>query len=201
MELFPGLYGEELRAKLKTYSYEGHKTLGYDRAREEMYGYIYNDPNDQAVYCIYTGLRMPCKYDSMNSGCNSNMNCEHTVPQSFFNKADPMRSDIHHLRGAWHDANEGRSNYPFKQLNNDDVDAWYGDHEMIIQKTPAKPEEWSGLEKGSYFMPRDAQKGDTARAVAYFYTVYPTQAGDITRVFPNVDDMIEWDKKFPPTET
>jgi len=28
---------------------------------------------------------------------NAEMNCEHTVPQSYFNKQEPMRSDLHHL--------------------------------------------------------------------------------------------------------
>ena len=28
---------------------------------------------------------------------NAELNCEHTVPQSYFNKQEPMRSDLHHL--------------------------------------------------------------------------------------------------------
>ena len=32
------------------------------------------------------------------------------------------------------------------------------------------------------FEPREVQKGNTARAIAYFFTMYPTEAGAITRV-------------------
>ena len=198
-ELYPGLTGADLRAKLKDYAWKGHKTLGYTRAREEMYGYIYNDPDDQAVYCIYTGLRMSCKYDSQSTGCNSLLNCEHTVPQSFFGKSDPMVSDIHHLRGTWSDANGARSNYPFKQLADKDIDKWYGNNKKVVTSKPNDPENWSALEKNTAWMPRDAQKGDTARAIAYFYTVYPTQAGSITKVI-DVDTMIDWDESFAPSE-
>ncbi|CAL6023343.1 Extracellular_nuclease [Hexamita inflata] len=199
-ELFPGKYGKELRTLLSNYSSQGHKTLGYSRARQEMYGYIYNDPTDQADYCVYTGSRMPCKYDSMDTGCNAAMNCEHTVPQSFFGKKDPMVSDLHHLRSSWSTANGARSNFPFAELSESKITAYYGDKFSIIKTKPTDPENWSGLNNGKSFMPRDAQKGDTARAVAYFYTRYPTQAGAITKTFVTVDDMISWDEKFEPSE-
>ena len=81
-EFYPGLAGKELRAKLKEYIDLGHTQLGYTRVREEMYGYVWNDPALNAVNCCYTGLSMDCKYDSMSTQCNSkgDLNCEHTVP-------------------------------------------------------------------------------------------------------------------------
>jgi hypothetical protein len=78
--MFEGKTGAELRKLLKTEAMKNHKTLGYTRAREEMYSYIYNDPNKNEVDCIYTGSRMPCKYDSMDTQCNPKLNCEHTIP-------------------------------------------------------------------------------------------------------------------------
>ncbi|CAL6060519.1 Extracellular_nuclease [Hexamita inflata] len=197
-ELYPGKFGQELRDLLNIYTAEGHKTLGYQRARQEMYGYIYNSPDDQAVYCVYTGSRMPCTYDSMDSACNTDLNCEHTVPQSFFSKKDPMVSDIHHLRATWSKANSGRSNYAFKQLPENGIDTYFGNNFKTTSKKPVDPENWSALDQGK-FMPRQQQMGDTARAVAYFYTRYPTQAGSVTGVFNSVDTMIEWDQKFEPS--
>ena len=91
-----------------------------------MYGYIYNDPNENAVNCCYTGSKMPCTYDSMDTQCNSKLNCEHTVPQSFFGKKDPMVSDLHHLRATWSDANNARSNYPFKTLLEQEATKYFG---------------------------------------------------------------------------
>ncbi|CAL6056145.1 Extracellular_nuclease [Hexamita inflata] len=209
-ELFPGLYGQDLRKALKVYADKGAKSLGYDRARQEMYGYVYNDPKDQAVYCVYTGFRMPCKYDSMNTKCNSagDLNCEHTVPQSFFNKAEPMKSDMHHLRGAWDTANSGRWHYPFGTLAEESKIVWYGNNKKKVTTKPSDPENWStcdGMGYGSasdegMFEPRDDFKGNLARATAYFYIRYPTQAGPITRLWPNIDDMIDWDQNYANTD-
>lgn len=42
-------------------------------------------------------------------------------------------------------------------------------------------------------MPKDDVKGDIARAVAYFFTRYPTEAGSIHTTMSSIDDLIEWD--------
>ncbi|CAL6075413.1 Endonuclease_I [Hexamita inflata] len=120
-----------------------------------------------------------------------NQDCEHTVPQSFFNKQDLMVSDTHHLRTAWSKANNGRQNYPFKRLNGTSG-TFFGPNFTQTTKQPPQIENWSVLDKGK-FMPRQVQLGDTARAIAYFYTRYPTEAGSITKVI-NVDEIIEWDQ-------
>lgn len=41
------------------------------------------------------------------------LNCEHVVPQSWFNEAEPMRSDLHHLYAADIKTNSQRGNTPF----------------------------------------------------------------------------------------
>ncbi|CAL6035340.1 Extracellular_nuclease [Hexamita inflata] len=194
------MYGSELRQQLKAYTAENATTLGYQRARQEMYGYIYNDPKDTAVYCIYTGFRMDCRYDWMDENCNSDLNCEHTVPQSFFEKKDPMISDMHHLRPTWHSVNSARSDYPFKTVVENEIDEYWGNNRTHQTKKPKDVENWSALHKAKSFMPREIQRGDTARAVAYFYCRYPTQAGEIYKTFLNVDDMIDWDEAHAPTD-
>ena len=55
----------------------------------------------------------------------------------------------------------------------------------------------SGDEVG-FFEPRDIQKGDHARAIAYFYTRY-TQAGDIKKLAPILENLADWDEQHPPT--
>ena len=46
---------------------------------------------------------------------------------------------------------------------------------------PANPDDFSERSNGVW-EPRESQKGDIARAVYYFYTMYPTQAGDLSGV-------------------
>ncbi|GIQ92064.1 endonuclease I, partial [Kipferlia bialata] len=86
---------------------------------------------------------MPFPYGEHNLGYNSELNCEHIVPQSFFDKKlstvstlcpshsstrrtpwNPMVSDVHHLRPAYDLANSGRSNYPFQVIPDEDVYKW-----------------------------------------------------------------------------
>lgn len=43
----------------------------------------------------------------------ANLNCEHVVPQSWYNKAEPMRSDLHHLYACDIKTNSQRGNTPF----------------------------------------------------------------------------------------
>ncbi|WRU97632.1 helix-turn-helix domain-containing protein [Priestia filamentosa] len=40
-------------------------------------------------------------------------NCEHVVPQSWFDKGNPMRGDLHHLFACEPKCNSSRSNHPF----------------------------------------------------------------------------------------
>ncbi|CAL6054306.1 Extracellular_nuclease [Hexamita inflata] len=200
-ELFPGKFGKELRELLYNYTIAGHQTLGYSRARQEIFGYIYNDPIDQADYCVYTGSRMRCKYDSMDINCNAGLDCEHLVPEMFYFKKDPMFSDIHHLRPTWGFVNGLRSDQPFVELDELKISDYVGNNFTTQREKPTNPENWSAFNAIYSFMPRNAQKGDTARAVAYFYTRYPTQAGAITKTFASVDDMIAWDETYEPTET
>ena len=45
------------------------------------------------------------------------INCEHTWPQSFFGKAEPMRSDVHHLFPTFSVPNNRRGHHPFGTAN------------------------------------------------------------------------------------
>lgn len=44
---------------------------------------------------------------------NAELNCEHVVPQSYFNKAEPMRSDLHHLYASDIQTNSARGAQPY----------------------------------------------------------------------------------------
>ncbi|CAL5997455.1 Extracellular_nuclease [Hexamita inflata] len=197
-EYFPGLFGKALREELKSTASRGHQQLGYDTARLLMYNNIYNNQSNNSVMCLYTGLNIPFTFGSNEA--NEELNCEHTVPQSFFNKAAPMKSDLHHLRPTWKTANSGRSNYPFNNVEESVVDKYFGTDRQVITNKPVDAENWSKLDSGVAFETREVQKGDTARAVAYFFVRYPTQAGPITKTFTNIDNMIKWDNDHPPTE-
>ena len=55
-----------------------------------------------------------------------------------------MKSDLHHIRGSWSSSNSGRSNYPFADINDEDVVQAYQsirrELDLYSDKMAAKPE-------------------------------------------------------------
>ncbi|CAL6000834.1 Extracellular_nuclease [Hexamita inflata] len=166
-----------------------------------MYGYVYNTRIRytrcimmKAVYCVYTGLRIPCQYNSMRSSCSGDLRTHSSIIT--IQKLDPMVSDLHH---SWKTTNSARANLSFEQLTLF-INSYNGNYKQVQFEQPNDLENWSVLETDNAFMPRDEQKGDTARAVAYFYTRYPTEGGNIDQVFNYIDTMIEWDLIYSPSD-
>ncbi|NNE56284.1 MAG: hypothetical protein HKN32_09705 [Flavobacteriales bacterium] len=171
------LYGEGLRAWLKVNTYDPvFDDQGYNGIRIAMYSYI--DEVGGQVECVYSGFQQPAAAVTFLNPINA----EHIIPQSWFGSASPMRSDIFNLRPSHESANSSRSNYPFGEV--DDASAqWYGvdagNNYYSTTTEPANSADFSERQ-GSLWEPREDRKGDVARQVFYFYTMYPTQAGSIS---------------------
>ncbi|GIQ80764.1 endonuclease I [Kipferlia bialata] len=209
--LYDGLSGAELRAALREDTYVGkHHTLGYSTARKKMYGYI--DNIDGYVYGIYTDLALKYKHGSSDTSQNKDLNCEHIVPQSFFNKQDPMRSDVHHLRPAYDVANSARNHYTFEEVDDALAYKWFN-QKTVATKTPSDPENWSRLMEdesawGEHaWEPRDENQGTVARAILYFYTMYDQyicldNKPCIEEMWKigDVNMLIQWSADHPPSD-
>lgn len=182
------LTGEDLRNWLKQNYYNGkHSQLGYTNARRYMYNYIDNDNNK--IICVYSGYQKTWSYGG--TGTNPQpINCEHTIPQSFFGKSEPMKSDIHHLFPTYGNWNSTRSNHPFAEIN-DNVTVKWMHLGSYINYIPDYNIDLYSEYANSLFEPREDHKGNVARAIFYFYTMYPTQAGDINRV-ANTETLYQW---------
>jgi endonuclease G, mitochondrial len=83
-------------------------------------------------------------------------NCEHVVPQSWFEHHEPMRGDLHHLFTCERKCNSFRGNVPY---------ADYFDRLMLVR-------EQCGRTEAAGFEPF-AGKGPAARATLYFLMRYP----------------------------
>ena len=83
-------------------------------------------------------------------------NCEHVVPQSWFDKREPMRGDLHHLFACESGCNSFRGNVPYYE---------FADFEEAIRDDCGRREE-------NRFEP-NAGKSAVARAVLYFVLRYP----------------------------
>ncbi len=170
---------EPLRTWIKQNWYDGLFTdLGYNQARIQMYGFV--DASAGQIECIYTGFQQSSGFVTYPNPINA----EHLVPQSFYGGVSPMKSDIWSIRPCHGSANSARSNKPFGEVS-DGSAQWYGidgaGNYLSTGSTPSNPDDFSEG-SGNLWEPREEFKGDVARAVFYFYTMYPTQAGDLATV-------------------
>jgi endonuclease I len=175
--IFPGQTGQQLLNSLVA-QYKPSSVLGYNDARDKMYAIIYN-VND-TLECVYTGYKIYVPYNSPDPRTYTNaaipiMNCEHTWPQSK-GAVGNAKSDMHHLYATNGDANAARGSFPFNDINDQSTNNWW----KGISYTTTIPlvninsysEELTGVE----WEPKEAHKGNVARAMFYFYTMYKAEA-------------------------
>ncbi len=173
------LHNQDLRVWLKSNLYNSQfNDLGYNSARQQMYSSV--DEVNGKIHCIYTDFEMDAEFTTFPNPINA----EHLIPQSFYGSVSPMRSDIHNIRPCHGSANSARSNFGFDEIP-DNQSNWYGINTngayISTGNEPSVSDDYSeGF--GSEWEPQEDRKGDVARAVFYFYTMYPTQAGPISNL-------------------
>ena len=192
-----GLYLGPLRTWLRSNTYVGQfDDLGYNGAREQMFGLT--DNNSGTVTCVYTGFSQPAAFTTYLDPINT----EHIVPQSFFGGISPMRSDLYNMLPCHSSANSARNNSQYGEVG-DATAQWYGisgSGAYVTQgNIPANPDAWSER-SGEVWEPRESQKGNIARMVFYFYTMYPDAAGAITQM-GSTATLYQWHLADPPDAT
>jgi len=182
--IFPALQGEQLLDSLIAY-YKPNTVLSYNGARDKMYAIIYN-VND-TLEGVYTGYKVYVPYNSSNprtytNAANPIMNCEHTWPQSL-GASGNAESDMHHLFATNGNANAARGNLPFDEINDQLTDKWWKGVSFITSVPSIQIDKYSEEDTGIRFEPREEHKGNVARAMFYFYTMYKEQADAINPNF------------------
>jgi len=198
------LTGEPLKDYLRK-NYTPDLTLGYNTARDRMYTIL--DNRDGMVIGVYTYFEMPVdpsssspRADAFDGG--NGINAEHLWPQSKGAGSEPMKSDLHHLRSTEVRANQDRGNLRFGTIPDSDVDRWYNkssrDETGLIFTTTAPPQaerdQWSKVKLNDRFESKLDTKGDIARSMFYFYTIYRDEAdAEDSGFFSSMDDaLLEW---------
>ncbi|GAB3202964.1 endonuclease I [Pontibacter aydingkolensis] len=198
------LSGEELKTWLRTNWYDGKRVvLDYGTARGKMYNYIDNYNN--TVTCVYSGYQQSRTY-SESSTSTANMlpiNCEHTVPQSWFDEAERMRSDIHHLFPTYETWNSDRGSDPFAEIPDNLTLKWVRGTSSQSTIPTANIDEYSE-DTNTHFEPREDHKGNLARAIFYFYTMHANQtfdAGkDVISAVADANTLYQWHLQDPVDE-
>lgn len=91
-------------------------------------------------------------------------NREHTVPQSWFKEASPMKADAFHVVPTDGYVNNRRSSYPFGEVSS----TTYKSNNNYCRLGSCKTSGYSG----TVFEPADEIKGDIARIYFYMVTCY-----------------------------
>ena len=178
-------------------NYTTTDVLSYNGARDVLYGYI--DNNNGSVSCIYTNYtvnNIPTN-DPRPVVYNGGIDCEHVWPQSLYLGTSPMKSDLHHLRPAKSNINSSRGNKPYNEIADFETDNWYWLNYSTSSIPSSNINEYSESKSGN-FEPREDRKGDVARAIFYFYTIYNNVADD--DFFNTQKDILyEWHNQDPIT--
>lgn len=144
---------------------KNHTVIGYDNL--EPY-YEKTDFTGDTVWDMYSTCRFT--YDEANksqSAVCDGWNKEHSIPQSWFSKQSPMKSDLFHVYPTDARVNNFRSNNPYGEVNGatgTGITKNTGNH----ARGKVGSNTFSGY-TGKVYEPDDEFKGDFART--YFYMV------------------------------
>lgn len=203
--------GVELLKNLSA-TYKPNGLMSYGETRDTMYRNVYRNNNGE-VTCYYTGHTIflpddvdPTTFLYNNSDLNG-ITAEHLYPQSKGAGEGDARSDMHSLVPAIWRTNEGRSNYPFGEVPDDETDHWYVLTDDLREIPTNDLDLYSEQLNGGFghpglFEPRESVKGDIARAIFYFYTMYKEEADNADPDFFNEmkDVLFIWHKEDPVDE-
>ena len=171
-----GMTGDDLLDYLRL-NYKTSSTLGYDHGRDTLYLQIERTNGQvKGVYTNYS-VTLPDGVDPSAYLYENGIDCEHVWPQSMYEGSNPMKSDLHHLRPSKSNVNSSRGNKPFGENPDSETDTWFWMSQSQSNTPTSYINEYSESET-AYFEPREDRKGDIARSMFYFYTMYPEVANE-----------------------
>lgn len=195
--VFPNLIGDELKAKVIE-AYKPEVVLTYSNARDTMFRLI--DSVDDSLRCVYSGHTVyldpnedPTQAAFMG-GSSEGINTEHTYPQSLGAEMGNARSDMHHLFPTRINVNSARGNKPFEEIDDITTNDWY--YLNFSQQTIPSSDiiDFFSESDADGFEPPEDHKGDVARAMMYFYTMYQdfADAADSDYFNAQKDVLCQW---------
>ena len=193
----PGLTRVNLFDYLNT-NYKTSTTLGYNQARDVMYSIIdlEDDNTLKGIYTNYT-ITIDPNQDPRPQTNAQNMNCEHSWPQSMGAGSEPQKSDLHHLYPCRGNVNSSRGNKPYAEIDDNDTDKWWRFDYYETSIPSQYIDEFSEVDNNNgKFEPREVVKGNIARGMFYFFTIYNDEADH--NFFEEQKDFLNlWHKQDP----
>jgi endonuclease I len=188
--IFPGLTGQQLRDSLLAY-FKPQTVLSYADARDTLFSRVYT--LDDSLHCVYSDytIWMDPSQDPNTWAYNNGIDTEHTWPQSK-GAVGNARSDMHHLYATRREVNSSRGSDPFSEIPDIDTDRWFWKDQVLSSIPSSHIDEYSEKDDvAALFEPREDHKGNVARAMFYFYTMYEQEAnGADPNFFPIQKDVL-----------
>ena len=209
--VFPDLTGEPLIQSVRE-AYRPAFVLDFSNARDTLFGRIY--AHNDTLTCVYSGHQLyldptadPTSWAYQN-GALWGINTEHTWPRAKGADNGAPRADMHHLHPTRIAVNAARGNDPFAEIDDAQTDQWFY-LTMVQSTTPMENIDLYSEKITGYFEPREDHKGNVARAMLYFYTVYRQEADaadpnffEVQRVtfcqwhYQDPVDQLEWERTW-----
>lgn len=196
-DVLPGQSGTTLMNNLRL-NYRPSSLPTYGQARDNMFKHVYEE-ND-TITCVYTGLKryLPPLADPttamIDNQSSISVDTEHTYPQSKTTN-NAGKSDLHHMFPTRAAANNGRGSVPLGEIAPNDVDKWYFKANTLTNSPAANVLHLHSKQHNNVrFEPRDDHKGNAARAMFYYYTMYKSEADAADPNFFNIqkDKLCQW---------
>jgi hypothetical protein len=176
--VYPELEGDPLLTVLVE-DFKPATVLTYGQARDTLFAKI--DARNDSLIGVYSGHKLyldpnedPTTYVYLD-GIDDGINTEHTYPRSKGAENGNARSDLHHLYPTRIRVNSDRGNLPFGEIPDQETTKWYylnGTQSSI----PGANIDLFSEGTADFFEPREGHKGNVARSIFYFYTMYRDQA-------------------------
>lgn len=193
--VFEQLSGQRLLDSLVV-RYKTYALMSYSDCRDTLFSKI--DMVNDSLECIYTGMKryLPPGEDPTTAvllnGQPNGINTEHAYPQSK-GASGYGRSDLHHLYPTRIKANTDRMSNPMGEINDSETRIWYY-LTTELTSPPATNRDLYSESIPTRFEPRENVKGDIARSIFYFYTMYRHDANSADPLFFNLQltDLCSW---------
>lgn len=191
---------------IKDHSAQSYTALWSFYSANELDVYYENDGTILDMYSENPSGPDPVNFTPVTTQCDKVSVCynrEHSFPRSWFGKAAPMDSDVHHIFPTHKDVNSARANWPYGEVGTADYTSQNGCKRGVARE---------GLGySGVVFEPIDEFKGDFARGHFYMATRYQNLIsgwesnasnvldGSSDKVFDQwiLDMLYQWHKNDP----
>ncbi len=202
-QLFPGLEGESLADAIRE-DFTPTVLLTEADVRDSLYGRVFL--RDDSVRCVYSGMARflpegedPSIYLYNDGNGVESMNLEHGWPRSK-GAGDGTEGNLnmYHLFPSRTGINSDRAAHPFGEINDNQTSKWYYKTNVMASIPSGNRDLYSEYINGE-FEPRESVKGDIARAMFYFWTIYREDAlnADPTFFSSQLEDLCQWHQLDP----